>query len=256
MPIQKISSSPVLVLEDDIEVCENFYDKLDYVMKNIPQNWDLVFLGHHPYDVNEITKIKKGESPRFEKWTQERSKTRSMGGAFAYMISKKGGEKIMNYISNVGITNGNDWMMFLTPNMNNYYVFPFLVYSECLRNSNVSTIWSRSYLTSARAPMVRLNLTSGGSIHAEGSRSRVDTDIWREGIGTLELTYQEFLLIEVKYWMKKTKSKGVLSVTAMIPEDLEQDPSSSVHYGYAIGEEVKEDVVYFLERNQVRRFVD
>ena len=52
----KDSSSPVLVLEDDIEVCENFYDKLDYVMKNIPQNWDLVFLGHHPYDVNEITK--------------------------------------------------------------------------------------------------------------------------------------------------------------------------------------------------------
>ena len=152
-------------------------------------------------------------------------------------------------------------MMFLTPNMNNYYVFPFLVYSECLRNSNVSTIWSGTRSGQALPDLGasaygQVYLTSGGSIHAEGSRSRVDTDIWREGIGTLELTYQEFLLIEVKYWMKKTKSKGVLSVTAMIPEDLEQDPSSSVHYGYAIGEEVKEDVVYFLERNQVRRFVD
>lgn len=44
----------VLVLEDDIEVCENFNDKLKTVMEELPEDWDLLYLGG--WNVGEIEK--------------------------------------------------------------------------------------------------------------------------------------------------------------------------------------------------------
>ena len=44
----------VLVLEDDIEVCENFNDKLKTVMEELHEDWDLLYLGG--WNVGDIEK--------------------------------------------------------------------------------------------------------------------------------------------------------------------------------------------------------
>ena len=35
----------LMVIEDDIEVCENFNDNLNKVMSELPEDWDLLYLG-------------------------------------------------------------------------------------------------------------------------------------------------------------------------------------------------------------------
>ena len=60
-----------------------------------------------------------------------------MGGMFAYLITKKGARKMLEYINTNGMTNGIDTVQQKTiGEVETYYCFPHLVYSKCVLPGN------------------------------------------------------------------------------------------------------------------------
>lgn len=41
--VEKITE-PTLIMEDDIVVCNNFYKKLNYALRFVPKNWDIIYV--------------------------------------------------------------------------------------------------------------------------------------------------------------------------------------------------------------------
>jgi len=128
-----------IVLEDDIEIAPCFSDKLRYVLSAVNNDWDLIFLGHHYYPEFKIDPIlcEKDKVPTVEKWNRIKSLKESIGGTGGYIVSKKGAEKLLNYINDHGMINCIDTMMQKAiPCMNTYYCTPHLVHSECFYGDN------------------------------------------------------------------------------------------------------------------------
>jgi GR25 family glycosyltransferase involved in LPS biosynthesis len=119
------------IFEDDVTFASNFSDKIKKVLSlssKIP--WDIIFLGHTLYPQYK-NNMNNNQSIHLEKWSVERSLSRSMGGAFAYLITKKGAEKMLNYINENSMINCIDTMQQKAiKNMNTYYCYPHLVHSD------------------------------------------------------------------------------------------------------------------------------
>lgn len=73
----------VIVLEDDINIMEDFKQRIDEVMKEIPQDWDLCYLGSHI----KQKLLDEAKKPFFVPRGQ-------VNGTIGYMISPKGIKKI------------------------------------------------------------------------------------------------------------------------------------------------------------------
>jgi GR25 family glycosyltransferase involved in LPS biosynthesis len=121
------------IMEDDLEFVPNFREKFQYLYKNLPQSWDMCYLGHHmwkKYKTDEY--YDKTCLPISEKWDTCTSLKYSMGGTGGYIISKKGAEKLLEFINLTGMTNGIDTMQQKAADtLNIYYPKPHLIYSEC-----------------------------------------------------------------------------------------------------------------------------
>ncbi len=132
-----------LILEDDLTfIVPEFQNKLLHLynqFKNL--DWDIVYLGHHEqhrYHKNEITEEEKINMPKLEKWNMQESFLKSIGGTFAYFISKKGANKVLEFINEKGLTNGIDTILQKTADSANiFYVYPQLIHSECYRGINL-----------------------------------------------------------------------------------------------------------------------
>lgn len=44
--LQHSNYEEILILEDDVVLCENFQEKLEVIKNQLPENWDYVFVGH------------------------------------------------------------------------------------------------------------------------------------------------------------------------------------------------------------------
>ena len=126
------------ILEDDITFVPDFIKKIQNIIetsKNL--DWDLIYLGHDLYteykseecfDPNEQNII-------LEKWSGNISLFKSCGGAFAYLINKKGAQKLLDFINTTGMINAIDTTQQKAINrakLNTFYCYPHLVYSECV----------------------------------------------------------------------------------------------------------------------------
>ncbi len=70
----------VLILEDDITFVDNFNDKLNNLLKNMP-SYDMLFLGYH--NKNDLKKYEHYDTP-YEIW-----------GLFGYIINKKAAKRLL-----------------------------------------------------------------------------------------------------------------------------------------------------------------
>lgn len=133
-------------LEDDIKLAENFREKINDVMDNLPEDWDMIYLGHHLYPKYE-NEMNGGDKIRCEKWDMKKSFRMSMGGTFAYLINKKGANKLLEFINENGMTNGIDTVQQKAIKvMNTYYCNPSIIFSECvLPNNNVDSDIQKNY---------------------------------------------------------------------------------------------------------------
>jgi GR25 family glycosyltransferase involved in LPS biosynthesis len=132
-----------LIFEDDIELQPNFKDKFVHFMKELEKNddWDLAFLSHHVRDNNNESFFDKKQLPSIEKKSVYESFLLSLGGTTAFIISKNGAKKFLDFVDKTGSTNGIDTLLQKSANeLNVYYCQPLLIFSECYRGHNANTL--------------------------------------------------------------------------------------------------------------------
>ena len=149
------------ILEDDIELTPDFAAKMLHCYNQLrDSDWDMLYLGHHVYK-KYITKetYNNGKMPRVEKWNRHRSLTESIGGTGGYLITRKGAEKLLNFIDSTGMTNGIDTVQQKSADiLNIYYPISHLIYSECWRgDNNPDTDIQNDYTSLTIKPDIRLS---------------------------------------------------------------------------------------------------
>ena len=133
-----------ICLEDDIHIAPKFDIKLLHICNELRNvDWDIVFLGHHIRDVNDA-KYKLNEIPIIFKADINVSFNISLGGTIGFLISKKGAQRLLDFINRHRMVNCIDTMMQKSANeLNVYYTTTHLVFSECFRrdipNNNLDT---------------------------------------------------------------------------------------------------------------------
>jgi len=121
-----------LIFEDDIELSDNFLRNIDYSLNIIDKNTDILFLGYSSYQKKStsLTSLNNNIS------IQNLDRKFYMGGTFAYIITKNGAHKMLDYISFNGIKHGIDYLIKIVPNLIIQEVNPPIVFSEYVKNIN------------------------------------------------------------------------------------------------------------------------
>jgi collagen beta-1,O-galactosyltransferase len=93
-----------VILEDDITVTNDFKTKIEKIKE---EKCDLCFLGYHMYskDRNASYDEKDGYS------VQAFQKDLFVGGTFGYFITKRGAQKMLDYVEKHGIKHGIDYVI-------------------------------------------------------------------------------------------------------------------------------------------------
>lgn len=123
-----------LVFEDDVELCDRFMFKFNYVLdmiKNINLDWDIIYFGYSTR-VDTVYDNKRIEILNYDI-------VNNIGGTFCYMVSKRGATKFLSFIEKNGIRHGIDYLMFRyhkEMDLKQYQITCPLVLSECVRHNN------------------------------------------------------------------------------------------------------------------------
>lgn len=101
-----------LIMEDDVVLVDDFADKLRKFHYGLKSNWEIVFLGHHPYEkfITSDT-FDKTRVPKVVQYNALKSITESKGGTGGYIINVRGARKMLSFIQKFGMMNGIDTMM-------------------------------------------------------------------------------------------------------------------------------------------------
>jgi glycosyl transferase family 25 len=104
-----------LILEDDVMLDDEFGNKLNKSLKQLPDNYDMLFIGNGCNLHIESSKIKADQF--IYKKCREPTVWGGNGGTRctdSYLVSKKGAKKLMNYISKLkegAINMPSDWWL-------------------------------------------------------------------------------------------------------------------------------------------------
>jgi GR25 family glycosyltransferase involved in LPS biosynthesis len=125
---QMMGWEEVIVLEDDVVLCEDWLERLTILKSNLPENWEHVYLSAH----SDYVKFKVHQYPTLIKSPQA-------VGAFSYMVNKTAYSKLIKFATSF-ITTFDDMVMHMVSQgkLNSYMYFPFMTY----HNANNSTVWS------------------------------------------------------------------------------------------------------------------
>jgi GR25 family glycosyltransferase involved in LPS biosynthesis len=117
----------IIVLEDDVILCEDWYKRLDILKEKLPEDWDYVYLSGHSDYVN----FKKYEDPTL-------ISSPKMVGAFSYMVNKLAYKKISNYCTSF-MTTFDDMIMHMIDQgkIKSFTYFPFMTF----HNADGSFVW-------------------------------------------------------------------------------------------------------------------
>ena len=114
-----------IIMEDDINVSplyNNMINELDNVTKDL-NNIDIIFLGHHMWKEHK-------NDLKSENHINKLILDYYVGGTFAYLITKSGAMKILEYITKNGVKHGIDYIIKITPNLNMSVIQPHLITSD------------------------------------------------------------------------------------------------------------------------------
>jgi len=125
---QVMNYDQIIVLEDDVVICEDWEKRIDWIVKNVPSDWDYIYLaGHSDYTTIPMSdELKIIPAPK-------------MVGAFSYIVNKTAYSKITKFCSSY-LTTYDDMIMHMcitTNKMKGYLALPFLSF----HNANESLIW-------------------------------------------------------------------------------------------------------------------
>jgi GR25 family glycosyltransferase involved in LPS biosynthesis len=96
----------LLLMEDDIQINNNFYELLSEYLKIIPEDWDTFSYFVHPNQFDRYTNIHSKDEvvPAYQDWSM-----------LCWIINKTAAKKIVEDISNNGISMPIDWYIFRQP---------------------------------------------------------------------------------------------------------------------------------------------
>lgn len=126
---QTMSFENVIILEDDVIICEDWVKRINSLMKLLPENWQHVYLsGHSDYvslDKYYLDSPSIVESPK-------------MVGAFSYMLNKSAYTKVTKFTTSF-LTTFDDMIMHMIDQekLKSYIYFPFMTF----HNANESFVW-------------------------------------------------------------------------------------------------------------------
>lgn len=121
-----------LILEDDIEVCNNFKKKINTLKQDFKNN-DVLFLGYSMFEKNRKIYGNTYNNDAVDIKIQKLNSSLYIGGYFAYSINKIGAQKLIDYINNNGIKHGIDYLNKII-NINNFECIPQLVFTKWNEN--------------------------------------------------------------------------------------------------------------------------
>ena len=124
---QVMEFEDVIIIEDDVILCEDWYERLDILKEKVPENWEYIYLSGH----SDYVKFHKYEQPTV-------IPAPKMVGAFSYMVKKSAYSKIAKYATSF-MTTFDDMMMYMIDQkrLNGYAYFPFMSF----HNANDSFVW-------------------------------------------------------------------------------------------------------------------
>lgn len=228
----------MLIFEDDAVITENFLQKFDKSLSQLPSDWDVLFLGHFLYpQYRTENDFSTDMDVKVEKWSKEDSMKKSMGGNFGYAIRKSGVKKIIQKFITEGIVNAIDWELFKCSDMNTYYIYPHIVKSKCVQGKD--------------------------------PKDEIPSDIQYD-YTSLNLDTHNWMLKEIQYWVIKLNVKGinymdnyVVLLNDSLGKDIPDDHNSNLYYSNkllsrdqilsgvcVIGKQSRETISKFLETNK------
>jgi GR25 family glycosyltransferase involved in LPS biosynthesis len=140
---QDRSNEYYIIVEDDIEISNNFSEELKKAIillnnnLNTLNNIDFLYLGYSKYDDSE----NKYYDETGELQIKEINIDNFVGGTFGYIATKKGALKMLKIIEEEGIKYGIDWLMrkkskYLNGPLNLFTIQPNIIFSEWVRTSD------------------------------------------------------------------------------------------------------------------------
>lgn len=127
------SSNLCIVFEDDVlDVSDTIAQYINLISAS---DYDIVYLGHHPYDLDDTDKSNSSKTISIVRMNVFESLKYSMGGCFGYVLSRRGAERFLEYVSRNGIKYGIDTtQQHACDELKIGYCVPMCVRSECYRN--------------------------------------------------------------------------------------------------------------------------
>jgi len=124
---QMMKFESVIILEDDVVLCEDWLERLDILHKLLPEDWEHVYLSGH----SDYVKFKVYDKPTL-------IEAPKMVGAFSYMVHNKAYSKVARFTSSL-LTTFDDMVMHMVEQkkLKSCAYFPFMTY----HNANDSTVW-------------------------------------------------------------------------------------------------------------------
>lgn len=152
-----------LILEDDIELSPDFYENYCKIYSELSKNpqWGVMYLGHtaHPAHRNE-SEDRNIKTHTLQCLNTRESLNKSMGGAFGYLLHRRGAVAILEYVAQNGMINAIDTMQQRAADSMGgiYYAVPNMIFAKVAHLSDIQNDFDNLYLE----PRERLELEEKG----------------------------------------------------------------------------------------------
>ncbi len=116
----------IIILEDDVIICEDWEERLEILLHSLPKDWEYVYLAGH----SDYVKI-----PKYDKHTIIHAP--KMVGAFSYLVNQEGIKKLIKYCSEF-VTTYDDMITHKIEEhkLNGYLYLPFMTYHKAGESLN------------------------------------------------------------------------------------------------------------------------
>lgn len=118
----------LLILEDDITLCEDFDDRLNLFMSNLPSDWKIAYIGFNGQHNSEIKQVSK--------WIYS---VKNVYGCFGMIINGDFLPELISIVEKNKVAIDHVIHQFVQPNYSCYSFIPFLVYV----NDDYSDLWNK-----------------------------------------------------------------------------------------------------------------
>jgi hypothetical protein len=107
------SMDRLLVFEDDAVLSENFIDRLNVFIEELPDDWDIFSIFVHPNQYDRYNGDSAGNVVKaYQDWS-----------TLCYAISRSGAKKLYDYVCSNGMDYPTDWFIFRHADEHNFNVF-------------------------------------------------------------------------------------------------------------------------------------